>query len=82
MEEMMRMYAMSGMNLGMSFPKDETLTINISCPLISKIGGMEEEKQKKTATYLYRLAQLSQRKLNAEELQKFLCDSYSMLEML
>ena len=82
MEEMMKMYAMSGMNLGMSFPKDETLTINTSCPLISKLGGMEEEKQKKTATYLYRLAQLSQRKLNAEELQKFLSESYSMLEML
>ena len=82
MEEMMKMYAMNGMNLGMSFPKDETLTINTSCPLISKLGDMEEEKQKKTATYLYRLAQLSQRKLNAEELQKFLSESYSMLEML
>ena len=78
----MRMYAMSGMNLGMSFPRDETLTINTACPLISKLGGMEESKQKKTAAYLYRLAQLSQRKLSAEELQAFLGESYSILDLL
>ena len=82
MEEMMKLYAMNGMSFGMDMPRDETLTVNTSCPLIAKLGVMEEEKQKKTATYLYRLAQLSQRKLNAEELQKFLNNSYSMLEML
>ncbi len=82
MEEMMKMYAMSGMNFGMSIPRDETLTVNTACPLIAKLGVMEEEKQKKTAAYLYRLAQLSQRKLSAEELQAFLTDSYSMLDLL
>ena len=82
MEEMMKMYAMSGMNFGMNFPKDETLTVNTACSLITKLGAMEEEKQKKTASYLYRLAQLSQRKLSAEELQAFLGESYSILEML
>ena len=82
MEEMMKMYAMSGMNLGMSFPRDETLTVNTSSPLIAKLGGMAEDKQKKAAAYLYRLAQLSQRKLSAEELQSFLGESYSILELL
>ena len=83
MEEMMKMYAMSGMNLGgMSFPRDETLTVNTACPLIAKLGEMEEDKQRKTAAYLYRLAQLSQRKLSAEELQTFLGESYSILELL
>ncbi|MBE6627400.1 MAG: molecular chaperone HtpG [Ruminococcaceae bacterium] len=83
MEEMMKMYAMSGMNLGgMSFPRDETLTVNTACPLIAKLGEMEEDKQRKTAAYLYRLAQLSQRKLSAEELQSFLGESYSILELL
>ena len=82
MEEMMRMYAMSGMDLGMSFPREETLTVNTACPLIAKLGGMEEAKQNKTAAYLFRLAQLSQRKLTAEELQSFLSESYSILDML
>ena len=82
MEEMMRMYAMSGMDLGMSFPHEETLTVNTACPLIAKLGGMEEAKQNKTAAYLFRLAQLSQRKLTAEELQSFLSESYSILDML
>ena len=82
MEEMMRMYAMSGIDLGMSFPREETLTVNTACPLIAKLGGMEEAKQNKTAAYLFRLAQLSQRKLTAEELQSFLSESYSILDML
>ena len=43
---------------------------------------MEEEKRETAASYLYQLALLSQRKLSAEELQKFLQDSYSVLGML
>lgn len=82
MEEMMKMYAMSGMNLGMSYPTEATLTVNTLSPLIGRLGTMEGEKQKKTAAYLYQLALLSQRKLSAEELQRFLADSYNVLEML
>ena len=81
MEEMMKMYAMSGMSMGMpSYPTDATLTVNTASPLIAKLGTLEEEKKEKTATYLYELALLSQRKLTAEELQKFLADSYSVLD--
>ena len=77
----MKMYAMSGMNMGMSsYPTDATLTVNTSSPLIAKLGALEEEKKEKTATYLYELALLSQRKLTAEELQKFLADSYAVLD--
>ena len=47
--------------------------------LIEKLGAMEGEKQEQTASYLYRLALLSQRKLTAEELEQFLKDSYTML---
>lgn len=78
----MKMYAMSGMNLGMSYPTEATLTVNTLSPLIGRLGTMEGEKQKKTAAYLYQLALLSQRKLSAEELQRFLADSYNVLEML
>lgn len=82
MEEMMKMYAMSGMNLGMSFPQEQTLTVNTASPLIQKMVGMDAEKQKTTAAYLWQLALLSQRKLSAEELQAFLASSYSILDLL
>ena len=83
MEEMMKMYSMSGMGIGMNaFPTEETLTVNTASELIAKLGTMEPEKQEQSAAYLYRLALLSQRKLTAEELQKFLSDSYAILASL
>ena len=82
MEEMMKLYAMSGMNMGGAFPTDATLTVNTASPLIQKLGVMEGDKQEQTAAYLYQLALLSQRKLTAEELQKFLRDSYGMLDLI
>ncbi len=83
MEEMMKMYAMSGMDMGMgAFPTDATLTVNTASPLIAKLGTMEGERQEQTAAYIYELALLSQRKLTADELQKFLKDSYSVLELI
>ena len=83
MEEMMKMYAMSGMNMGMgAFPTDATLTVNTASPLIAKLGTMEGDRQEQTAAYIYELALLSQRKLTADELQKFLKDSYSVLDMI
>ncbi len=82
MEEMMKLYAMSGMGMAGDFPTEATLTINTASPLISKLSGMEGEKQEKTAAYLYQLALLSQRKLTAEELQRFLSTGYGVLEML
>ena len=82
MEEMMKLYAMSGMGMAGAFPTEATLTVNTASPLISKLAGMEGEKQEKTAAYLYQLALLSQRKLTAEELQRFLSTGYGVLEML
>ena len=82
MEEMMKLYAMSGMGMAGSFPTEATLTVNTASPLIAKLSDMEGEKQAKAATYLYQLALLSQRKLTAEELQSFLSNSYQVLELL
>ena len=81
MEEMMKLYAMSGMAMP-PFPTEATLTVNTSAPLIEKLKGMEETKQEKAAAYLYQLALLAQRKLTAEELQSFLANSYGVLELL
>ena len=83
MEEMLKLYAMNGMNFGMnSYPQEVTLTLNLSSPLISKLESATGEKQEIMAAYLYGLAQLSQKKLSAEELQKFLSDSYTVLGLL
>ena len=83
MDEMLKLYAMNGMNMGMdSYPQQITLTLNLSSSLITKLESMEGEKQEVAAAYLYGLAQLSQRKLSAEELQKFLSDSYTILGLL
>ena len=83
MEEMMKLYAMNGMGIGMgAIPTEATLTVNTACPLIQKLSAMDGEKQEQTAAYLYELALLSQRKLTAEELQKFLSDSYALLDLI
>jgi len=64
-------------------PSEEaTLTVNVSSPLIQKLGSMEGDLLERTAAQLYRLALLSQRKLSAEELQSFLKESYGLLELL
>ena len=81
MEEMMKMYAMAGMSMG-AFPQDATLTVNTASPLIAKLGSMDADKRDRVASYLYQLTLLSQRKLSAEELQKFLSDSYSIVDLL
>ena len=50
MDEMLKLYAMNGMNMGMSsYPQQITLTLNLSSPLISKLESMEGEKQEITA---------------------------------
>ena len=82
MDEMMKLYAMNGMGTGGAFPTEATLTVNTKNALIAKLGEMEEDKREKTATVLYQLALLSQRKLTAEELQSFLSNSYGVLGML
>ncbi len=77
MDDMMRMYGMSG-----GMPADNTLVVNTSSPLVAKLKDMDDAKKETTATYLYRLALLSQRKLSADELKQFLADSYNILGML
>ncbi len=82
MEEMMKLYAMSGMGSMGAFPTESTLTVNTASPLVAKLATMEGEKQEKLASYLYQLALVSQRHLNAEEMQDFLSSGYELLELL
>ena len=81
MEEMMKLYSMGGMSFP-AYPTEATLTVNTASALIKKLSEMEDGKKETTASYLYQLALLSQRKLTADELQKFLTDSYGVLGMI
>ena len=86
MEDMMRMYRMtSGEEGDFSFPTDSTLIVNTASPLIAKVEGLlaaEREKAASLAAYLYRLTVLSQRRLDAKEMQDFLKESYRILSEL
>ena len=86
MEDMMRMYRMTGGEEGdFSFPTDSTLIVNTASPLIAKVEGLlaaEREKAASLAAYLYRLTVLSQRRLDAKEMQDFLKESYRILSEL
>ena len=79
----MRMYRMTGgEDAGFSFPVESTLIVNTASPLIAKVEallGAEADKAKSLAAYLYRLTVLSQRRLDAAEMQTFLKESYRIL---
>ncbi len=87
MEEMMRLYAMSGGKDAMSFPQDMTLIVNVSAPLIGRLSAMAADESAADAAHrmakqIYMLAVLAQRQLRADELQSFLEDSFDLLESL
>lgn len=86
MDDMMKMYRMSGNDVGgMNFPTEATLVVNASSPLITRLASeveSDEAKSEKIAKQIYTLALLSQRQLTADELQSFLTDSFDMLEQI
>ncbi len=85
MEDMMKMYASMGMDMGGAFPTEYTLILNSSSPLISKLAEINDsdtEKAKLIAKDIYRLTLISQRHMTADELKAFLADSFKILEML
>ena len=78
----MRMYRMGNEDGMPSFPQEATLILNTASPLVAKIDTLQAQnadKAKELASYLYRLALLSQRRLDAGEMQAFLKDSYRLL---
>ena len=80
-DEFMRRYAEMGQLYGMSSGDiAKTMIINIANPLIGKLKDLSEEKQKFVAGYVYSLALLSFKKLEAEELDKFINANLTLLE--
>ena len=54
--------------------------VNAASPLIEKLSAEPQgEKAEQLARQIYALAQLSQRRLSAEELAAFLKNSYALL---
>lgn len=74
--DMMRMYQPGGASL----PQEESIVVNAASPLIEKLSAEPQgEKAEQLARQIYALAQLSQRRLSAEELAAFLKNSYALL---
>ena len=86
MEEMMRMYRMGGAEDEMpEFPVETSLVLNLESPLIQKLISLPEAEHDKAlliAGHIYKLSLISQRKLNATEMEKFLNDGFNILELL
>ena len=82
MEEMMRSY---GMDMGAMGDSASKLVLNTSSPLVKKLSELassDREKAKQTASYLYKLSLLSQKKFSADEMQSFMKDSFDILMQL
>ena len=83
MNDMMKMYAMSGMPMG-DMPVDETLILNTEHPLVQyMIEHRTDEAAKETvdmiSEQLYDLAKLQQSPLSADEMAKFISRSNEIL---
>ena len=77
----MRRYSEMGQIYGMSDGLlSQTMIVNLSNPIINKIKELNEEKQKFVINYVYSLALLSFKKLEAEELDKFVNYNLMLLD--
>lgn len=78
MDDMMKLYKMGG-----NLPLDQTLILNLSSPLITKISSLaadgKNDQAETIAHQIYMLSSLAQRRLTSDELISFLSDSYKLL---
>ena len=85
MEDMLKMYASMGMDMGGAVPAEYTLVLNSASSIVTKLATMVDSNKDKAmlmAKDIYRLALISQRQMTADELKAFLADSFKLLEML
>ena len=75
MKDMMKMYAMNGMDMGMFGGEGETLVLNAGHPLVQYVLDHKDDKDNKNETLiceqLYDLAKLQQGPLDGEAMTKF-----------
>lgn len=83
-EDMMKFYSRRN---GTEFPTQNTqkLLVNLSCPLVARLEQMAKDGQKEDtclmlARQVYMLGVLAQRPLEAEETQRFIQDTLTLLD--
>ena len=84
MQDMMKMYSMQGMDMGMGFGKEgETLILNANHPLVQYVlENQEGENVKMICEQLYDLALLQQAPLEPEAMTKFVARSNEIMLLL
>ena len=82
MEDMIKIYAVGGMNMGGGFAAENSLVVNVNNPLIKKLAETDSESSALLAKQVYSLAVLSQRRFDENEMKNFLASSYEVLEKL
>ena len=83
MQDMMRMYAMQGMDLGAFGSEGETLVLNANHPLVQYVTEHEDgENSKLICEQLYDLAKLQHAPLEPEAMTKFINRSNDIMMML
>ncbi|MDE6950052.1 MAG: molecular chaperone HtpG, partial [Lachnospiraceae bacterium] len=83
MQDMMKMYAVNGMDMGMFGEEGETLVLNANHPLVQYVMENKEEKDSKMiCEQLYDLAKIQNAPLPAEEMAKFISRSNEIMLLL
>ncbi len=82
MEDMFKIYAAGGMNMGAGFTAENSLIVNVENPLIKKLTESDSETNALLAKQIYSLAVLSQRRFDENEMKDFLAASYEVLSKL
>ena len=83
MQDMMKMYAVNGMDMGMFGEEGETLVLNANHPLVQYVLEHKEDKDAKIiCEQLYDLAKLQNAPLSAEAMAKFVARSNEIMVLL
>ena len=82
MEDMFKIYAAGGMNMGTDFTAENSLVVNVENALIKKLAESDSETNALLAKQIYSLAVLSQRRFDENEMKDFLVASYEVLSKL
>ncbi len=83
MQEMMKMYGMGAMGMGMDMGSEGTLVLNVNHPLVQYVSGhKEDENVSVICKQLYDLAMIAHKPLNPDEMTAFVQRSNEIMMML
>ncbi len=80
-DEYMRRYSEMGQMYGMTDGKlAQTMVVNLASPIVKRMKELDNERQNFVANYIYSLALLSFKKLDENELDKFINANIYLLD--